>query len=522
MKLSADIVIVGSGVGGGTLASALAGSGAHVLILERGKHLPREDENWNADAVFNQGRYATRENWKDDRGKPYGANAYYHVGGASKMFGAAMFRFRERDFGAFETADGVSPAWPISYADLEPFYFRAEKLFGVRGVVGEDPTEPWRSSPFPHPAVQHNDHLERGVVEALRRQGLSPAHLPLAIDEGASGSCQRCATCDAYPCRVGAKGDAERRTIEPALQSGNVQLLTNARVRRIIAAPSGRSIVALEVMLAGEMATVNAAIFVVAAGAINSAKLLLASDHPRHSRGIANSAGHVGRNLMLHVSSAMVAVNPRQLEPIPFQKTLAINDFYFGRDGGDPPLGSVQTLGKLNDASLRAGARWMPRIAAGWLLKRSIEWWLMTEDFPDRSNQVSIDGSSLKIRYKPNNTMAHRRLVKRWASVMRSIGRPLTLSRAAGRASTSHQCGTVRFGRTPDEAALDSFCRTFDHTNLFVVDASFFPSSAALNPALTIAAQALRVADHIVGLKLNEQVHRISTPESATTATPGE
>ena len=338
MKLSADIVIVGSGVGGGTLASALAGSGARVLILERGKHLPREDENWNADAVFNQGRYATRENWKDERGKPYGANAYYHVGGASKMFGAAMFRFRERDFGALETADGVSPAWPISYADLEPLYFRAEKLFGVRGVVGEDPTEPWRSSPFPHPAVQHSDHLERGVVEALRRQGLSPAHLPLAIDEGASGSCQRCATCDAYPCRVGAKGDAERRAIEPALRSGNVQLLTNAHVRRIIAAPSGRSIVALEVMLAGEMATVNAAIFVVAAGAINSAKLLLASDHPRHSRGIANSAGHVGRNLMLHVSSAMVAVNPRQLEPIPFQKTLTINDFYLGRGGGDPPL----------------------------------------------------------------------------------------------------------------------------------------------------------------------------------------
>jgi choline dehydrogenase-like flavoprotein len=499
MNLDADIVIVGSGVGGGTLASALAGSGAQVLILERGDYLPREPENTSPDAVFRMGRYATREDWRDEKGRPYGANAYYHVGGASKMFGAAMFRFRERDFEAFETADGVSPGWPISYADLEPFYDRAERLFGVRGSAGEDPTEPWRSAAFAHHPVRHSTELAENVVEPLVRQGLSPFHIPLAIDQGVGGTCIRCATCDAYPCRIGAKGDAERSAVQVALRSDNVRLITRARALRLIADASGGRIIGLDADVGGSVVRVSAATFVLAAGAINSAKILLDSDHPRFPNGLANSAGHVGRNLMLHLSSAMVAVDPRQKAPIAFQKTVAINDFYFGQDGKGIPLGSVQALGKVNELSARAGAKWMPRTMAEAILKRSVEWWIMTEDLPNPLNRIERDGSSVKIRYEPNNTSAHRKLLKQWASVMRRIGRPIAFSRAAGKTSTSHQCGTVRFGRTPDEAALDPFCRSFDHANLFVMDGSFFPSSAALNPALTIAAQALRVADHIAG-----------------------
>lgn len=506
MNLHADIVIVGSGVGGGTLASALAGSGVQVLILERGDYLPREPENTSPDAVFRMGRYATREDWRDEKGRPYGANAYYHVGGASKMFGASMFRFRERDFEAFETADGVSPGWPISYADLEPFYDRAERLFGVRGSAGEDPTEPWRSAAFAHDAVRHSPELAENVVEPLVRQGLKPFHIPLAIDEGVGGTCIRCATCDAYPCSVGAKGDAERSAVRVALRSNDVRLITRAHVLRLIVDASGNNIIGLDADIGGSVVRVSAATFVLAAGAINSAKILLDSDHPRFPNGLANSAGHVGHNLMLHVSSAMVAVDLRQKAPIEFQKTVAINDFYFGQDGKGAPLGSVQALGKVNELSVRAGAKWMPRTMADAILKCSVEWWIMTEDLPNSRNRIERDGSSVKIRYEPNNTSAHLKLLKRWASVMRSIGRPIAFSRAAGKTSTTHQCGTVRFGRTPDEGALDPFCRSFDHRNLFVMDGSFFPSSAALNPALTIAAQALRVAGHILGaLPISDQ-----------------
>ena len=499
MNLHADIVIVGSGVGGGTLASALAGAGPKVLMLERGDYLPREPENTSPDAVFRMGRYATREDWRDEKGRPYGASAYYHVGGASKMFGAAMFRFRERDFDAFETADGVSPAWPISYAELEPFYDRAERLFGVRGCAGEDPTEPWRSAGFAHEAVGHSPELAQDVLEPLVRQGLNPFHIPLAIDQGVGGTCIRCATCDAYPCKVGAKGDAERSAVQVALRSDDVRLITRARVLRLIANADGSKIIGLDAEIGGSVVRVSAATFVLAAGAINSAKILLDSDHPRFPNGLANSAGHVGRNLMLHLSSAMVAIDPRQKAAIAFQKTVAINDFYFGQGGKGAPLGSVQALGKVNELSVRAGAKWMPRTMAEAILKRSVEWWIMTEDLPNPLNRIERDGPSVKIRYEPNNTTAHRKLLKQWASVMRRIGRPIAFSRAGGKTSTSHQCGTVRFGRTPDEAALDPFCRSFDHANLFVMDGSFFPSSAALNPALTIAAQALRVADHIAG-----------------------
>jgi choline dehydrogenase-like flavoprotein len=514
MNLHADIVIVGSGVGGGTLASALAGTGAQVLILERGDYLPREPENTSADAVLRMGRYATREDWRDEKGRPYGANAYYHVGGASKMFGAAMFRFRERDFEAFETADGISPGWPISYADLEPFYDRAERLFGVRGSVGEDPTEPWRSAAFAHDPVRHSPDLAQDVVEPLTRQGLHPFHIPLAIDQGVGGTCIRCATCDAYPCRIGAKGDAERSAIQVALRSHDVRLVTRARVLRLIANPDGSRITGLDAVIDGTVVRIGASTFVLAAGAINSARILLDSDHPRFPNGLSNGAGHVGRNLMLHLSSAMVTIDPRQKAAIPFQKTVAINDFYFGRAGQGVPLGSVQALGKVNELSLRAGARWMPRSIAEAMLKRSVEWWIMTEDLPNSLNRIERDGSSVKIRYEPSNTSAHLKLLKQWASVMRRIGRPMAFSRAAGKASTSHQCGTVRFGRTPDEAALDPFCRSFDHANLFVMDGSFFPSSAALNPALTIAAQALRVADHIAGATAEQQ-------QSLKPATPG-
>jgi choline dehydrogenase-like flavoprotein len=500
MKSTFDIIIVGSGMGGGTLASAMAPSGARILILERGERLPKEPANWDAKSVFGDLRYATREDWSNEYGRPYGANAHYHVGGATKVFGAAMFRLRERDFEALETAAGTSPAWPFRYADLEPYYARAEALFDVHGSGSEDPSEPWRSSPYPKLPIRHDEALER-IVQRMRESGLHPSHLPMALDDGEGGSCQRCATCDAFPCRLGAKNDAEQRAVNAALAYPNVQLLTGARVGRFLSS-SGSKVDAVEVVRNGGRLHLKAGTFVLSAGAINSAKILLSSGHPSREGGLSNESGQVGRNLMLHVSTAIVSVDPRQRTPVKFQKTLAINDFYFGKSGSGYPLGSVQTLGKLSYEALGKARRWMPKFVADGLLKRSIEFVAMTEDLPDPENRVALDGASLRIRYVPNNLASHRSLLKEWRNAMRAIDRPIMIAQSFGKTATTHQCGTVRMGSSPGDAAIDQFCRSFEVSNLFVVDGSFFPSSSAVNPSLTIAAQALRVADHLVGQKI--------------------
>lgn len=492
----ADVVIIGSGVGGGGIALQLAGSGAKVLVLERGPVLPREAQNWDVEAVFCEQRYKTTETWYAD-GRPFRPGMFYFVGGHTKFYGTAMFRFRERDFDEVAHEEGVSPAWPIGYAELEPWYGQAERQFGVRGQGGADPTDPPRSTPYAHAPVPHEPVLA-AIAERLRGQGLKPFPMPSAIDFGPGGRCQRCANCDAIPCRIDAKGDAEVRLIRPALAQNNVELRAGVMVERLITDDSGRRIVAAEVVEAGVRKRITAGLFVLSAGAINSAALLLRSANQRHPRGLANSADVVGRHYMTHNTTALMAVHPFKRNPTNFPKTLAVHDFYFGESAQDTPLGSLQLLGKIREPMLRGPLKGVPKFVRSALAERSVDWYAQSEDLPHPDSRVTLrpDGA-IDLHWHRTNLRAHRRWVAKCRQILRGTGYPVVLSSGFGTEVVSHQCGTVRFGSDPATSALDPLCKAWDHDNLYVVDTGFFPSSAAVNPALTLAAQALRVGHHL-------------------------
>ena len=495
MPSSPDIVIVGSGIGGGTLAYRLVQHGLRVTILERGGYLPQEPENWDVDAVFFQKKYVPQETWLDKKGASFHPGTYYYVGGSSKLYGGAMLRLRERDFEALEHADGVSPAWPITYRQLGPYYDIAERLYLVHGQVGVDPTEPPDIAQYPYPALQHEPVIER-VASALQQQGLKPFPLPLAVQLHQGGACVRCKTCDGFPCKVHAKTDAEIAAVRPALATGKLTLKINARATRLFLTPDGRRVNTVEYESNGRIERITAPIVILSASAVNSAVLLLRSACNRAPRGVANSSGVVGRHYMAHNNTALMSIGWK-INPTIFQKTLCVNDFYFGDEDFSYPMGNIQGLGKLQAGMLTADQKYLPKFVGELMAQHSVDWWIMSEDLPDPENRVILQGEVIRLHYTANNLAGHKRLTKKVATLMKKIGFKINLARFMGGLSVSHQCGTVRFGKDPSKAALNEFCRSFDHDNLFVVDASFFPSSAAVNPALTIAAQAIRTADHI-------------------------
>jgi len=511
-----DVIIIGTGAGGGTLARKLAPSGKHILILERGDFVKREPDNWNARAVNIEARYNTKEVWYDREGKPLHPHTNYNVGGNTKFYGAALFRMRERDFGELQHVDGVSPAWPISYADLEPFYAQAEQIYHVHGTRGEDPTETWASSPFPHPAVSHEPRIQH-LADDFAAMGCKPFHVPLGIqlkEDDRKSSCVRCATCDGFPCLLNAKSDAHVCGIEYAVEYPNVTLLTNAKVTKLETDPTGRSISAVNVERNGEVEKYSANIVVVSAGAINSAALLLRSANDRHPNGLANSSDQVGRNYMGHVNSVLLAVS-KCPNPTVFQKTLAVNDFYFGTDDFLFPMGHISFVGKLDGVTLSAGA---PSITPGFTLekmaKHSLDFWLTTEDLPRPDNRVTLNkNGDIVLSYRPNNVEAHKRLQDKLKYLMNNqrkcdihggechqglFSRNLYLGQQIPLAGVAHQNGTIRFGNDPKTSVLDVNCKAHDIDNLYVVDGGFFPSSSAVNPALTIMANALRVGRHLL------------------------
>ena len=229
---SYDVIIVGTGAGGGTLARRLASSGKRILLLERGDWLPREPENWLAQNVFVENRYVSEDTWYDAHGKPFQPQIHYFVGGATKLYGAALYRLRKEDFGELRHHDGVSPAWPISYDELEPYYTQAEQLYEVHGTHGEDPTDPPASAQYPFPAVSHEPRIQQ-LADDLAAAGYHPFHAPCGVRLDESNlpysHCVRCTNCDGFPCAVHGKSDAEVLGVRPALEHANVTLLTNAR-----------------------------------------------------------------------------------------------------------------------------------------------------------------------------------------------------------------------------------------------------------------------------------------------------
>jgi choline dehydrogenase-like flavoprotein len=504
-----DVIIIGTGAGGGTLAHRLAPSGKRILLLERGGWLPREKANWDSKAVFLEERYKAHEAWRDKDGKEFHPGIHYWVGGNTKVYGAALLRFRKEDFGELRHHGGVSPAWPIAYDEIEPYYTEAERLYHVHGERGADPTEPWASAPYPHPAVRHEPRIQE-LSDDLRELGHRPFPLPLGLrlDESQPhrSACIKCATCDGFPCLVDAKSDAQVTCVDPALAHGNVELLTHAKVVRLETTASGREIARVVVDRQGERMAFSADVVVVACGAINSAALLLASANDKHPRGLANGSDVVGRHYMCHNNSAVLAISKRA-NPTVFQKTLGLNDFYFGADDFEFPLGHIQMLGKSDLVMLKSGAPiFTPGKALDVMAKHSIDFWLTSEDLPDPENRVTLDGDgTIRLSYDENNLEGHTLLQKKLRKLLNKAGcesRLLPTNFYMGKkiplAGTAHQCGTVRFGTDPATSALDVNCRAHEVENLYVVDASFFPSSSGVNPGLTIIANALRVGDHLL------------------------
>lgn len=502
-----DLVIVGTGMGGGTLAYALRHSGLSILLVERGDFLPQEPQNWQPEAIFNENRYKAKEIWYDTDSTSFKPGVHYVVGGNTKVYGAALPRLRSEDFAAIEHEGGISPAWPISYEELEPYYSVAERLLRVHGQAGEDPTEPSRSNPYPFPPVPHEPMIG-ALADKLRQQGLHPFAYPMGIDLRDGGRCIRCKTCDGFPCKVLAKGDADVCCVRPALKSSTVTLWTKSVAQRLLTDKSGQRITGIIVEKAGQGQTVTAEHYVIACGAVNSAALLLRSANEQHPNGLANRSDQVGRNYMMHNNTALMAVNPWQRNPTVFQKTLAVNDFYLADHGlvddFPYPMGNLQLLGKLQAGMLAAAQPLIPKRVLQMMANRSVDWWVMSEDLPDPANRVTVRGDgAIQVHWHPNNMAAHHKLVEAARQMMRRAGYPLVFTQPMGIETNSHQCGTLRFGDDPATSVLDPYCRAHDFENLYVVDASFFPSSSAMNPALTIAAQALRVAKQIGGVTLS-------------------
>jgi choline dehydrogenase-like flavoprotein len=511
-----DVIIIGSGPGGGSVAHRLAPTGKRILVLERGDYLPREQDNWRSKAVFVDGKYQAPETWYGRNGETFHPGLHYYVGGNSKVYGAALIRLRERDFEDVQHKDGLSPAWPLGYADFEPYYQQAEALFHVHGRQGEDPNEPRRSADFPYPPVSH-EPLVQNLCEGLTRQGLNPFHLPLGIllDEKNGRAtntsvCIRCDAFDGFPCLLNGKADAQVICIDPTLaRYPNVSLLTGAYASRLETDASGRRIEAVQVRRNGVSERYTADLVVVACGALSSALLLLRSASARHPDGLANGSGQVGRNYMRHNQSVLMAIL-KQKNTTVFQKTLGLSDYYFGAPDWDYPLGLIQMCATAHGEQVRGEEvphwlnDWLPETPFDLIADHAFDFWLSSEDLPRPDNRIYYDGDRVVLDVHETNMEAHHRLRAKLKEIMTREGaapylleRKLYFGKDIPIGGTAHQAGTLRFGTDPATSVLDLHCRAHEVDNLYVTDASFFPSIGAVNPTLTIIANALRVADHL-------------------------
>ena len=505
--------VIGSGAGGGTLVHRLAPSGKRILLLERGDWLPREPHNWRAEDVFVDGRYISPDTWYYSDGSPFQPQVHYFVGGATKLYGAALYRLRAEDFGELVHADGISPAWPIGYEQMEPYYTAAEQLYQVHGVRGEDPTEPPASAPYLFPAVSHEPRIQQ-LSDDLAAKGLHPFHAPCGIllDESNMpfSRCVRCDNCDGFPCLAHAKSDAEVISVRPAIEHSNVTLLTNATAQRLVTSDAGTAVTGVVVDLGDRTETFDGNIVVVSCGAANSAKLLLASATDKHPRGLANGSDQVGRNYMFHNSQAVLALSKEE-NPTVFQKTLGVNDFYFSGSDYEYPMGNIQMVGKSQAPMFRGEKPGETRFAPSWSLREvarhAVDFWLSTEDLPLPENRVTLarDGN-IQLSYTASNEEPKRRLYYQLREMLADLGmhhghllpHHAYLKNEIPVAGVAHQAGTCRFGTDPATSVLDEHCRAHELDNLYVVDTSFFPSIGAVNPALTAMANGLRVGEHLL------------------------
>ncbi len=504
-----DIIIIGTGSGGGTIAKQMAASGKKILILERGGFIPKEKENWDPKEVVVNGRYRPNENWYDKDDKPFKPYIHYNVGGNSKVYGAALFRFRESDFKEVQHYGGTSPAWPFAYETLEPYYDIAETMYHVHGKRGTDPSEPKTKTEYPLPPLPYEPMIV-DLDEKLKQLGLKPFPLPMGVklpqDSNKYATPVKHEFFDGFPDLTDSKADSQTVALNDALMKDNVEMITHAYAEKLLTDESGKKIIAVMAVVEGEEMMFTADTFIVACGAVNSAALFLRSTNEHHPNGLANSSGQVGRNLMLHHNGCLVAFTKKKNDCV-FQKSLGIADFYYGADDSQFPLGEIQLMGRNDPDTIL----WMAeKIAPGKTYKElkamTIDFWLTAEDLPSEKNRVSLrEDGAIKVEYERTNYTAFEKLKEKLKQIFLKLGEidedynnvqwggyDLDVS------GMSHQNGTLRFGTDPATSVLDTNCKTHDVDNLYVVDASFFPSCGAFNPALTIAANALRVGEHII------------------------
>jgi choline dehydrogenase-like flavoprotein len=299
--------------------------------------------------------------------------------------------------------------------------------------------------------------------------------------------------------------------VRPAIKYPNVTLVTGAHVLKLNTNASGTVVTEVVAERDGVINTYRADIVVVSCGAANSAKLLLLSASDKHSNGLANGSGQVGRNYMFHNSQAVLSIS-KEPNPTRYQKTLGLNDFYFGTDGFEYPMGNIQMVGK-SQAPMFKGERPIETILApmwslDWLAAHAVDFWLSTEDLPMPDNRVTVTkNGNIKLSYTPTNELPKKKLYHALVSLLDRVGmhseylipRHLYMKNEIPLAGVAHQAGTCRFGTDPRTSVLDVNCKAHEVDNLYVVDTSFFPSIGAVNPSLTAMANALRVGDHLLG-----------------------
>ncbi|MEB3321568.1 MAG: GMC family oxidoreductase [Synechococcaceae cyanobacterium] len=494
-----DVVIVGSGAAGGTLAGELAGSGLAVLVLERGQAMPLADQNVADVELFRGKRYHPGEPWFGPDGDPFAPQMVYALGGNTKIWGGVLQRLREEDFTGPAFQEGAGPDWELRYADLAPWYERAEALYRVHGRGGVDPTEPPRSGDYPHPPRPGEPFFE-DLRQGLERQGLHPYPLPLTWSTS----------------REDPSGDAERFGLERASVEGGITVRPGARVTGLHVSPSGTEVRGVEAEIAGQRWLFTAHQVVLAAGAVNSAAILLRSVSDRHPRGLANGSDQVGRNLMKPqlTSILQLAAEPSSAR---YPRSLGISDYLRGDRNVRFPLGSIQSGGGVLQDPLFAESppvlslvtRLMPDFGLEQLASRSVCWWAMSAVRPDPQNRVTLRGDRLQINYLPNNREAHDRLVYRWIDTLQQLeADPLTRSvrpapthprGEAPLAVMGYACGTCRMGSDPTSSVVDLEGRSHEVANLTIADAAILPGCPAVGAGLTVIANALRIAERLRG-----------------------
>jgi choline dehydrogenase-like flavoprotein len=490
-----DIIVVGTGAAGGTLAGDLAGSGLKVLVLERGVQLPIEEQNVADVGLFRKDRYHPKEQWFGTDGDPFSPQTLYALGGNTKIWGGVLERMREQEFEGLALQEAHAPAWGLGYGEMAPWYGQAEDLYRVHGRSGVDPTEPNRQADYglaPKPIEPFMEELR----SALQRHNTHPYDLPLSWSQSP----------------VDPSGDAELFGVDRALApNGAITVRTGTEVTRLHVNPSGTEVRGVEANVAGQNWLFMAHHVVLAAGAINTAAILLRSATDHHPRGLSNGSDQVGRNLMNPqlTSILQLAAEPNSGR---YSRSLGVSDFLWGDKNVSFPLGTLQTGGGvLQDALfsesppvLSLVTKLLPNMGLEQLAARSVSWWALSPVLPDRHNRVSLRGDRIQVNYLHNNREAHDRLVYRWVDTLKAVeADPLTHvvktapTHPRGEAPLSvvgYACGTCRMGVNPATSVVGLDGRSHEVANLTIADASVFPSCPAVGPGLTVIANALRIA----------------------------